>query len=239
MVLSPSDDFIILERIFKSDDNYIVKVLNLYSKKIYLSVYDRKERKIIRVIKDSKYFDEISSEYKSFKGEEFISQKYKSIIEDDNYSADIPYSRFSFFRFDHKDIILRHMNYSILDKKKNKVFIPCCGKHQDHENIKKNWGKYIDDFYICKEIPKLEGYIIYDKESFDDYILGTPIDRIIHVKKEVFDYQESIIKSFWDMISSIPGVNPIDIEGEKEFTIKFKSSGVEIKMIGNKIMSSE
>lgn len=194
------DDFIILRRIAKNEKEYILQVLELNNFQKITVFYDRDNEKI-------KLFPEITEEFLNNIIRDFIhhdtpvslSKEYlMNFLNTEISKLD---SILKIHRFDRKTRpALRKFHYSIKNSETRSLFIPCCGKHIDHDNIKNLWGKYINNFEILPGI-NIEGYQVFDIKAFDMYItyLGPAILDIKYIGnsgillKEFLDYVEASI----------------------------------------------
>lgn len=94
------------------------------------------------------------------------------------------------------------MLYSMKENKS--VFIPCCGKHRDHETIKNSWGKYVNNFKLRDTLGKdpdilIEGYTVYDINEFDRYILKMEPGSL---NLKYIGHSGVLLGELWDYLNS-------------------------------------
>lgn len=145
--------YLILKRIGKNNEYYLLEVLNIPESKTELKLYERKNKNLVDLDYSKLSFVNFETGKKLT---QFPSEKH------------IDLSKFKIHCFSNKSPELRNMTHTI--KVDNVLFTPCCGKTEDHENTK-IWGKYINEFEI-EDYGKIEGYMILDNNMFDKYIMN-------------------------------------------------------------------
>lgn len=206
------DDFIILRRIAKTSEEYFLQVLELSSSHRVPILYNRSNE-------DIKVLHEISDEIYKKILHDFVhyetSEKLEKSFVDEALTIDrINISDFKIHRFDRKTKLgLRKFHYSLKNGKS--LFIPCCGKHHDHENIKGLWGKYINTFTLTESVI-IEGYQVFDTKAFDEYIthLGPSILGMRYIGNSGV-----LLKEFLSYVESCMPVT----EGSPQVMIKYPS----------------
>lgn len=219
------DEFIILRRIAKTSEEYILQVLELTSSQRVPILYNRstEEISILYQISDD-YYDRIL--------ETFTHYETSGPLEDDFLKEalkidKIDISSFKIHRFDRKTRpALRRFNYSF--KNGRSLFIPCCGKHVDHENIKSLWGKYINTFELTLNVI-IEGYQVNDVKAFDEYI--THLNPSI-LGMRFIGNPGILLKEFLDYIDSCIPLDEAESQANPEIIIKYPT-GKEIKLDRN------
>jgi hypothetical protein len=205
------DDFIILKRIAKNNEEYILQVLELNTFQKGPIFYNRENEKIRLFPKmDESFLDTIIKEFIHYETSEQLTKEYLiETLEISIIKLDI---NLKIHRFDRKTRpAVRKFHYSIKNNESkgfNSLFIPCCGKHLDHENIKTLWGKYINNYELINSTTSseispilIEGYQVFDIKAFDTYIthLGPAILEMRYIGnsgillKELLDYVEAIV----------------------------------------------
>ena len=125
---------LILKRIGKTSDYYLVDTLDIKNNKIDVRLYDRNDSKFIDL-------DYSKMEFKDLRTDE--------TIDIDNLSEKtIDLSDFKVLKFNYDSLKVRSLRYSF-KKSDGEIFVPCCGKHVDNDNFR-HFGKYIDDYNICR-----------------------------------------------------------------------------------------
>lgn len=217
------DEFIILRRIAKTSEEYILQVLELTSSQRVPILYNRssEEISILYDLSEDEY-NKILREFTHYETSDPLTKEYL----DEALNVDkIDISAYKIHRFDRKSKpALRKFHYSF--KNGRNLFIPCCGKHIDHDNIKKSWGKYINTFELTSGTGVLiEGYRVDDVKAFDEYIT--------HIGPSILDMRfignsGILIREFLDYADSCMPVTGED----PEIIIKYPS-GKEITIHNN------
>lgn len=199
---------LIIKRIAKSNNYYLIYVLDLVNKEILLKLLDRNSNIII---------DDIFSI-----DEEFIDLEKNSIYDIKNLEKHktekivIP-TNLKIHRFDPSSVGIRKLNYSIYNIEENILFIPCCGKHIQHDEIKSLWGNYINNYDFLNY--NIEGYLVNNRNIFDKFILGIN-DSILNFR--FIGNSQFIIKEFFDYLGIEGSVETLQRKNRNEYILKIK-----------------
>lgn len=158
------NNFIILSRIGKNSQYYLLWILNIDTSRTDFVIYDREKE----IIVDKEI---LISEFHNYETDEIFEE-----FDLETFDTDI--KDYCFFRFNYETPPkLRAIHYTVKRKDSKQVFVPCCGRHPDHDNIKE-FSKYTDSYEIFEDV-YIEGYIIKDQDKFDTYITKLDVDNII------------------------------------------------------------
>jgi len=192
------NDFLILRRIGKNINYYIIDTLDLSTKKTKLVLFDRETDSFNLKIPVSKEIYNSCLDYFSDK-----ELNYDDITPvKDFYLTDYIIHKFD----EDEEIKLRSIQYTIKNIKTGELFTPYVGRHKHHEEFKK-WGKYKNNFEI-EEYSNIEGYQILDGNEFDKYILTiNPHKMILDLSlvnlfliRELADYVKDLFVTTSDQV---------------------------------------
>lgn len=200
--------FIILKRVAKNSQYYLLRVCNIDDKKILYKFLDRDINRIINKedVKDLNFRD--------FDTQNVFDIEKINLEESHKVSLS---SKFKIHRFDPSEVGLRKYNYSLFDKEDESLFVPCCGKHEWNEDIK-CWGKYRDDYDFFGH--KISGYIVNDKRIFDIYHLNIN-DEMLKIR--FIGESDFLIREFFDYLGIEGSVESLSKKSNSEYILHIKT----------------
>lgn len=190
------DNFLILHRIGKNIDNYLLWVLDLTCKETkYISYCREKEIALSGVPILSDFVD--------------YTTGIQLTVEDvDLGSIPAETDGCHIHRFDHNTSSrLRAINYSIIREDSKEIFVPCCGKHKDHDCFR-YFAKYTNDYQIFDGV-FIEGYFITDPAKFDSYIVKFDPSEII---LDYTDNKDVLLRELRDYINDFFSASYKEVE---------------------------